>query len=206
MHIDSPPSRGMGETGCLPYIPTQAIGVSFRWILFNQILIVGNPMNFKTSVIAAALLTASAFASASTSIVLQNQGGNIWSAAFEGASSSNVFTLDLSTFASVTALESAVTANVTFGSGYNVTKVTFDGLTVYTADVDTETTDSWSLDLGSVTTTLHTITVEGVSLNSGKFTGSVGVQVTAVPEPETYALMLAGLGAVAFVARRRKSV
>lgn len=39
-------------------------------------------------------------------------------------------------------------------------------------------------------------------------TGFVGANytVTAVPEPETYALMLAGLGAVAFVARRRKLV
>jgi hypothetical protein len=32
----------------------------------------------------------------------------------------------------------------------------------------------------------------------------VSIAVTAVPEPETYALMLAGLGIVGFVARRRR--
>lgn len=31
-----------------------------------------------------------------------------------------------------------------------------------------------------------------------------GVSVTAVPEPETYAMMLAGLGAIGFMARRRR--
>ncbi|HUG22671.1 PEP-CTERM sorting domain-containing protein [Piscinibacter sp.] len=33
----------------------------------------------------------------------------------------------------------------------------------------------------------------------------VGFNVTTVPEPETYALMLAGLGVVGFVARRRRA-
>ena len=32
----------------------------------------------------------------------------------------------------------------------------------------------------------------------------VGLKVTPVPEPETYALMLAGLGALGFISRRRK--
>jgi len=32
----------------------------------------------------------------------------------------------------------------------------------------------------------------------------VGLKVTAVPEPETYALLLAGIGAVGFIARRRQ--
>ena len=46
--------------------------------------------------------------------------------------------------------------------------------------------------------------------NSGGFgrnivgSGATIAQVHAVPEPETYALMLAGLGLLSFVARRRK--
>ncbi len=37
------------------------------------------------------------------------------------------------------------------------------------------------------------------------FVGNVANPVTPVPEPETYALMLAGLGVVGFMARRRKN-
>ena len=33
----------------------------------------------------------------------------------------------------------------------------------------------------------------------------VGLSITPVPEPETYALMLAGIGAIGFVARRRRT-
>lgn len=34
----------------------------------------------------------------------------------------------------------------------------------------------------------------------------IGLKVTPVPEPETYALMLAGLGALGFISRRRKKL
>jgi len=39
---------------------------------------------------------------------------------------------------------------------------------------------------------------------SGTSTGDLNLQVAAIPEPETYALMLAGLGLMGFAARRRK--
>ena len=45
--------------------------------------------------------------------------------------------------------------------------------------------------------------ITGVNTGAVGATGQ-GVPVTPVPEPETYALMLAGLGVMGFIARRRK--
>ena len=56
-----------------------------------------------------------------------------------------------------------------------------------------------SFDTGALFAGLHVR-----SLVNGQSEGLT--TVTAVPEPETYALMLAGLGAVAFMARRRRQV
>src|SRR6478735_11367858 len=45
---------------------------------------------------------------------------------------------------------------------------------------------------------------DGLRVDSDYDDMVIGLRVTAVPEPETYALLLAGLGAVGFVARRRQ--
>jgi len=41
--------------------------------------------------------------------------------------------------------------------------------------------------------------------NYGDNSGSIKVRVTAVPEPETYAMLLAGLGVIGFMSRRRRN-
>ena len=50
--------------------------------------------------------------------------------------------------------------------------------------------------------TLESFSVDGATLTPANSV-SMTVQVGAIPEPETYALMLAGLGFLGFVARRR---
>ncbi|MEO8297517.1 MAG: FxDxF family PEP-CTERM protein [Burkholderiales bacterium] len=44
---------------------------------------------------------------------------------------------------------------------------------------------------------------QSTGTNGGLY--AVGLSVSAVPEPESYAMMLAGLGAMGFLARRRKT-
>ena len=66
--------------------------------------------------------------------------------------------------------------------------------------------DSWTLPSTSLNAGAQTIAVTG---NSGatfhaNFTYAEA-PAAAVPEPETYAMMLAGLGALGFVGRRRKA-
>jgi len=63
-------------------------------------------------------------------------------------------------------------------------------------------------------TGVATLVLKGTAIGTGKFVADVGTvygqyqiqanAIEAIPEPETYALLLAGLGFVGYVARRRK--
>ena len=57
--------------------------------------------------------------------------------------------------------------------------------------------------LGSTTDT-YAIKVDG-SVNGGSASYGGSVSISAVPEPKTYAMLLAGLGLLAFTARRRRT-
>ena len=50
----------------------------------------------------------------------------------------------------------------------------------------------------------YRLTINGISPNSGSFTGNVRITTGAVPEPGTWALMLLGFGAVGFAMRRQR--
>jgi hypothetical protein len=59
--------------------------------------------------------------------------------------------------------------------------------------------------LDGQSTTPLLLTVTGTTITSPLASYAVTMSATPVPEPETYALMLAGLGAIAFMSRRRRA-
>lgn len=167
-------------------------------------------MNFKSTILAAALLIASAAASAAPiTLTPSTTVANSYSATFTGNSTTNTFELDLTKFGSNDSFFGQVSANFTGGAGYDVTGVTLDGtsfLPFVNSTIGNNGADYWYLNLSSLTATIHSIVVTGTPLvNSPGFTGSLSLNVTPVPEAETYAMFLAGLGLAGFMARRRKA-
>nr|WP_315401728.1 FxDxF family PEP-CTERM protein [uncultured Duganella sp.] len=166
-------------------------------------------MNFKSALLAAALLISTAAASAAPITLTPSLGSTTeYSATFAGNAAVNSFTLDLTSFGAATEFFGQVSANLTGGSGYNVTGVTFDGLSFVpvTNTSGKNSSDYWTLDLSSLTASVHQIIVSGTPLgNSPGFVGSLSLNVSAVPEAETYAMMMAGMGLVGFMARRRRN-
>ncbi|MDQ1831176.1 FxDxF family PEP-CTERM protein [Massilia scottii] len=69
--------------------------------------------------------------------------------------------------------------------------------------LSTGATDQWSLSTSSLSAGAYTIQVKGSILSNAAGRYSANIALAPVPEPETYAMMLAGLGLLGFTARRR---
>lgn len=125
------------------------------------------------------------------------------------------FTLD----ADVSSLSFTVSTIERLGNGNNWGNVNFNSLSISGLSVTSNGTGSgltWT-STGPIAAGTYSLTFSGsgASPNGGNSWASsnslrydlayTAVAVSPVPEPETYALMLAGLGLVAWVSRRRKT-
>lgn len=168
-------------------------------------------MSIKRVALVTALLVCATAAQAATPITLTANGGNQWSGSFTAAASGdNAFTLDLSGLSGWTGIDltAVITANFAGTSGYDVSAVTFDGQ-AFTPVVNVSTpigVDYWTFQASNLSAGTHNLVVTGnlVGGNVG-FTGSLNILAQPVPEPESYALMLAGLAAVGMLSRRRRT-
>jgi hypothetical protein len=103
------------------------------------------------------------------------------------------------TFNTIGTLFNATGTTVSFGDPADITSVSLDGhaLTDLFSDGSYWT---WS---GTLSGTSHSLVIDVTG--SELYKGSVSLVAAPVPEPESYAMMLAGLGALGFMARRRKT-
>lgn len=116
------------------------------------------------------------------------------------------------------ALNSLDLAGLIGGGGFQPQENLSIQITGVKANGDTVTaSQSFGLTAGQFTTYgspyfngftgLTSIKLSGTGTNNARYVGvdNVSLTITPVPEPETYALLLAGLGVVAAVARKRKT-
>lgn len=165
-------------------------------------------MNFKSIFVSAALVTMSALASAGPvmTLQLQDDGFGSLAASFQGFESGQLIQFSANQGDTLDVL--SVTGTAFGGAGFVISDIWFDGASVTALTANSAISSdfsNWAYSVANLTAGTHTIQVFGSEFQNASFNGLVSI-TAAVPEPQTYALLLTGVAAMAFVHRRRKSV
>ncbi len=131
--------------------------------------------------------------------------GNLFTGGNAGASFTDQFNFSTTMMGDLTADIFSLAGNARNGldiSGFSLYSLT--GELMAGSMLSTGATDQWSLSYTGLAAGDYSIRVSGsvVSNAAGKYYANIAL--APVPEPETYAMMLAGLGLLGFTARRRR--
>jgi len=146
------------------------------------------------SILAVSALALAAMSAQAEPIVLDLSSG---SASFSSGAASQEyqFTLDSDSLG-----DGSITATFGANSGYVISDIVFEGVTL-TPEFSGPKFANYTLFDGPLTAGTYSFIVNGLS-KGGDYTGRI--DVSAVPEPETLGMLLAGLAAVGMVTARRR--
>jgi len=155
-------------------------------------------MKMKTAIAAATLALFGAAASAATTPVTMVTGS------FNDVALGEISFVGNSTVSGLAGFVSKFTG--TFGNQtftFDAPAITFSKVSLYSGNTQSAFSLGESFNFANLTSGTYTLKVSG-SVAGGATGGAIAqYSVTAVPEPETYAMLLAGLGVMGAIARRR---
>jgi hypothetical protein len=160
--------------------------------------------------------------SSTSSVVLESDGvggynanfGNSFSSIATGSTFSDSYTFTISSgFDSSASLTSTYLNSSTVHdlqiTGYTLTQYDAATNTYGTSyagvNTTTGTTDTWTLAANGLSSGTYVLAVDGKVIGNagGSYAGDLAISVSPVPEPATYGMLMAGLGLMGFVARRK---